>query len=83
MTTRFVGVKEFRQNMSKLANRARRKNERLIILRKNEPIFELRPIGKGDAQMGKFLSNIQEALDDVQAGRLYTHEQIKETFGIS
>ena len=44
MITRFVGTKELRQNMAKIAREAQEKNERIIVLRKNQPIFELRPL---------------------------------------
>ena len=46
MATRFIGMKQLRQNMAKIAGEARKKNERLVVLRKNEPIFELRPLSR-------------------------------------
>lgn len=46
MTTKFIGVKELRQNMARVAYAARKHNQRLIVLKKNEPIFELRPLTK-------------------------------------
>lgn len=81
MTTRFVGVKEFRQNMAKLATTARKNNERLVILRRNEPIFEIRPLSKKDATLNKLMLHIEEAREDIRAGRVYTHEEIKSIFG--
>ncbi|MBU2509387.1 type II toxin-antitoxin system Phd/YefM family antitoxin [Patescibacteria group bacterium] len=82
MTTRFVGVKELRQNMAKLTKRAKEKNERLIILRKNEPIFELRPLSKTDAKLEKLMLDIKEAQEDIKAGRLYTIEEVEKALGL-
>ncbi|HEY4504340.1 MAG TPA: hypothetical protein VJI73_01060 [Candidatus Paceibacterota bacterium] len=45
-STRMVGVRQFRQNLTKLTERARLKKERLVVLRKNIPIFEILPIAK-------------------------------------
>lgn len=82
MTTKFIGVKEFRQNMAKISEQARKKNERLIVLRKNEPIFELRPLSKKAATLEKLSFDIQAGLEDIKAGRVYTHEEIKDFFGL-
>ena len=82
MTTKFIGVKEFRQNMAKISEMARKKNQRLIVLRKNEPIFELRPLSKKDATLERLALDIHEGLEDVKAGRVYSHEEIKDFFGL-
>ena len=82
MTTRFVGLKELRQNMARITSDAYRKKERLIILRKNEPLFELRPLSKKDVVLERFLLSIREAEEDVKAGRVYTHEEIMRYFGL-
>ena len=83
MTTKFIGVKEFRQNMAKISEMARKKNQRLIVLRKNEPIFELGPLSKKDATLERLTLDIQEGLEDVKAGRVYSHEEIKDFFGLA
>ncbi|MFA4845296.1 MAG: hypothetical protein WC654_01925 [Patescibacteria group bacterium] len=82
MTTRFVGVNELRQNMASLALRAKKKNERLVILWKKQPIFELRPFSKKDAKLEKFMSDIAEAQADVKAGRVYTTGQVRQLLGL-
>lgn len=82
MTTHFVGVKEFRQNLSKLSERARKKNERFIILRNNEPILEVRPLSKKDAALETLIRDIEEAEEDVKAGRVYTLEDVQDALGL-
>ena len=83
MTTKFIGIKELRQNMAKITEQARKNNQRLIVLRKNEPIFELRPLSKKDATLERLALDIQEGLEDVKAGRVYSHEEIKNYFGLA
>lgn len=82
MNTTFVGVKELRQNMAKTAERARKKNERIIVLRKNKPIFELRPLSDEDALVESFRRDIEEAREDVRTGRTYTHDEMKDRLGL-
>ncbi|MEK7532518.1 MAG: hypothetical protein AAB579_02865 [Patescibacteria group bacterium] len=82
MTTRFVGLKELRQNMARITNAALKKKERLIVLRKNEPLFELRPLSKKDVILERFLLSIREAEEDVKAGRVYSQEEIEKMFGL-
>ncbi len=54
MDTLFIGIKEFRQNMAKVTQDALDNKRRIIILRKNEPIFELIPLSKKDRECWKF-----------------------------
>ncbi len=83
MTTKLIGLKEFRQNMAKYSDEARRKKQRLIILKKNEPIFELRPLSKEDAVMERLTADINEALEDVKNGDVYSQEEMEKLFGLA
>ena len=78
MTTKFIGVKELRQNLSKVTKRAEKNKERLIVLRNNEPIFELRPIPKKNRVIEKLLLDIDKARQDVKKGDVYTLEQVEK-----
>ena len=82
MTTKMIGVKEFRQNMARFSDEARRKNQRLIILRKNEPIFELKPLSKEDVILEKLIMDVDDALDDMKNNKIYSHQEIKSLFGL-
>ena len=81
MTTRFVGIKEFRQNMAKLSNKILRSKERLIVLRKNKPIFELRPIANQDKLLA-FYKDIEDARASVRAGNVYTQKEVRKILGL-
>ena len=82
MITRFIGVKELRQNMAKISNRALKKKERLIILRKNKPIFELKPLSDSEVFAESFYLDIVQARQDVQKRRLHDQEEVEKMFGL-
>ena len=82
MTTKFVGIKEFRQNIAGLTASSKKKNQRLIILNRNTPIFEVRPISDTDFTAENFALGIERGLADMKAGRVYTQAQIESMFGL-
>ena len=82
MTTKFIGVKEFRKNMAKISTQAQKNNQRLIILRKNEPIFELIPLSKKESNLEKISLEIEEGLNDLKEGNVISHADVKKRFGL-
>ncbi len=82
MNTKFVGVKELRQNMAKITQNAQKKKERVIVLRKNQPIFELKPLSGEEALVESFWRDIEEAREDVRKGRVYSQEYIEKMVGL-
>lgn len=82
MTTKFIGVKEFRQNIAKFAKSSKKNNQRIVILNRTTPILEVRPISDKDAKLDNLMLSIQRGLDDVKAGRVYTQEQMERKFGL-
>lgn len=78
MITRFVGIKEFRQNMATISEEAHKRKQRLIIMRKNKAIFELRPLSHKASVMENLLAALAEADADIKAGRVYTADQVKK-----
>lgn len=82
MTTKFIGVKEFRQNIAKITERSRKNNERLIVLRRNVPLFEVRPLSKKDMILEKLLLDIQEGLEDKEKGDVYSQDAVEKMLGL-
>ena len=82
MTTKFIGMKQLRQNMAKITKEAHKKKERLIILRKNEPVFELRPLSPNDSFVELFRREIEEARSDKKAGRVHSQAEIEKILGL-
>jgi hypothetical protein len=82
MVTKFIGVKEFRQNVAKIADRSRKHNERFIILRRNEPILEIRPLSKKDATLERLMLDVQQGKEDIKQGRVYTQDEVESMLGL-
>jgi len=82
MTTRFVGIKELRQDMAKITKEAQKKNQRIIVLRKNKPVFELRPLSDEDSLIESFTRDITEAKAQVKRGETHTQEEVLKELGL-
>ncbi len=82
MTTQFIGLKELRGRLTQVVNSAQKHRQRYIVLRKNEPIFELRPLSKKDVTLERLQHDLEKAEKDVQDGRLYTQEQVERMLNL-
>ena len=82
MVTRFVGVKELGQNIAKISERMLKRGERAIVLRKNKPLFELRPLRDDEALVESFRRDIEEARADIRAGKAYTQVEVRKKLGL-
>ena len=83
MTTRFVGIKEFRQNIASYTKNSKIKNIRIVVLKKNVPVFEVKPIDEGEFVLEKLQKDVSKAREDVKKGNVYTHDQIMKEFGLT
>ena len=82
MTTKLMGVREFRQNISELYKKGQKEGIRYIVLNKNTPIFEVRPLTKKDSSLERLLAVTSEARNDAKAGRVYALEDLEKELGI-
>jgi hypothetical protein len=82
MTTKFIGIKEFRQNISKIAKSSKKNNQRLVILNRNTPIFEVNPLSDKDLTLESLALGIKQGLSDVKVGRVYSQTQVESMFGL-
>ncbi len=78
MTTKFVGMKEFRQNMAKISTDAHKKKCRLVILRKNKPLFEIHPI----SQEREFVDDILRRAERAKRGKTYSTKEVRKRLGL-
>lgn len=81
MTTKFIGIKDFRRNLSSYAKTAKIKNIRIIILKKNIPILEIKAIDEKDFVLEKLTKEIKEARKQVKKGLTHTQEELMKEFG--
>ncbi len=82
MNTKFIGMKEFRQNMTKYSEQARKKKIRYIVLKKNTPMLEIIPINEKDYAYLRLKKELDEAEKQIKNGEYFTHEEIKQSLGL-
>lgn len=79
MSTKLIGVKEFRANISKYAQKARKGDVRYVVMHRNSPLFEVKPFEENEGLEAIF-ADIIAAEEDVKKGQLYTQEEIMAEF---
>ena len=77
MTTTFISIKEFRQNIATFAKRAKQKagKERIVVMNRTTPLFEVAPFAS-DETLSTLMTSLQEAKQDVKKGRVYSHDEV-------
>lgn len=79
MTTKTIGIKEFRANISDVVTKAQKGNVRYVVMNRNKPLFELKPFKK-DATIDSLLEEIIEAQKDIKKERLYSQGEVLKEF---
>lgn len=82
MTTKAIGIKKFRENITSLWKEAKKKKIRYIVMYHTEPIFEVKPIDEDELIIEKYAKDIAEAREQVKQGKVYTQEEIMKKFGL-
>ena len=81
-TTKLIGVREFRQNISTLYKKAIKNNWNFIVLNRNKPVFKVEPLHDDDVFLESFVKDIEEAREDVRKGRVYDFEEVCDELGL-
>lgn len=82
MTTQFVGLKEFRQNLATYTTKVASQKTRLIILKKNRPVLDVRGLDEEAVFLEKLAEDVAKAREDVKQGRIYTAAQVRKSLGL-
>ena len=88
MTTKLIGVKEFRKNMSKLSKGTKRKSVCYIIMNHSVPLWKVEPVEDKDNLIDELLlkrydKQMQEALGQYKKdGKSYTSEELRASLGL-
>ena len=82
MTTKLVGLKEFRLNLSSYTKEVETKQIRLIVLKKNKPVFEINPIALKEFTLEGLRKDVAEARDQAKKGEVYTLKEAKKILGV-
>lgn len=83
MTTKVIGIKKFRQNMTSLWKEAKKKNIRFIVLHHSQPVFEVKPLSEEELILEKHAADIAEAREQFKKGEVYTEEEVGKILGFS
>jgi hypothetical protein len=82
MTTKLIGIKEFRQNVTNLYKKAQTKNLQYIVLNRNQPIFKVSPLSKKDTIIEKLALDVEEARNDIKNGEVFDFETVCNELGL-
>ena len=93
MATKLIGVKEFRNNLAALARQARQHGTRYIVLNKNIPLWDVRPLPAKEKTLERLIPKDQayfythqwqkeekEADEDIKQGRVTKTKNLKDLF---
>lgn len=80
MTTRLIGIKEFRRNLSKLSKEAHRKNICFVVMHHSVPIFKVEPLAEDDLIDELIIRNhekeIRKGLQQMKRGQTFTPKEV-------
>lgn len=82
MTTKIVGIKEFRARIASFVKQGRQEQCRYIVLNRNKPAFEVRTLDPNEMILEKFIENISRARREVKAGKVTKLENALKEFGL-
>lgn len=82
MTTKLIGIKDFRNNLSSIWKESKKKNIRYIVMNHSTPIFEVKPITEEKLLSDATIADINEAREQIKKGEVYTQEEVFKIFGI-
>lgn len=87
MTTKVIGIKAFRQNMTKLWKKGRKENVRFIVMHHSVPVMEVKQIEDeeeltDELLLERFGKELKEALEQVKRGEVYSAEEVLKELNV-
>ena len=82
MTTKTIGIKKFRENITSIWKEAKKNKIRYIVMNHNQPILEVTPIDEDELIIEKYAADIAEAREQVKRGEGYTQEEVMKKLGL-
>lgn len=83
MKYKFIGMKEFRQNLATYTAQSKRENIKYIILKKNVPVLEVSPLDEKKFALEKLTTELDAAEKEIAHGKFYTQDEVMREFGLS
>lgn len=81
MTTKLIGIKDFRKNISQYAQKAKQKKVRYIVTNRNVPLFEVVPFD--DEEISEGYASFLAGLEDIKHGRVVSQEEILKKYSLN
>lgn len=86
MTTKLIGIREFRSKMAEYVRKAQKGDVRYIVMNRNQPFFEVRPLTPMGDDEGEyteeFINEIEEARKSVAEGKFSTLDEVEERLSL-
>jgi len=82
MTTKLIGIKDFRENITSMWKEAIEKKIRYIVMYHATPILEINPIDEEDFVLDNLMKDVKEARIQVKKGQTYSSAEVYKKLGI-
>lgn len=82
MKTKLIGIKKFRQNLTKISREAQTKNVHFIVMRHSVPQFRVTPMTRKELEYEQLKADIAEARAQARSGDGYTSDEVRAMLGI-
>ncbi|PIS32322.1 hypothetical protein COT40_00705 [Candidatus Peregrinibacteria bacterium CG08_land_8_20_14_0_20_41_10] len=82
MTTKLVGIKDFRKNITSLWRDAQKKQIRYVVMYHSRPILEVSPLSSEEIVLEELAGEIAEARRQVRQGKVYTQAETYKRLGL-
>lgn len=82
MTTKLIGIKQFRRDMTKVTKEARAKNVHFIVMRHSVPQFRVSPMSRKEIEFEQLKADIAEARAQARRGEGYSSDEVRKMLGI-
>jgi hypothetical protein len=78
MTTKIIGLKDFRQNLSAYTKQLLGKDVRFIVLNKNKPVMEVNPMKSDEFILEELIRDAEIGRKQIKEGKVYTLDEVKK-----
>ncbi len=82
MTTRLIGIKQFRQNMTKIWKENRKKGAQFIVMHHSLPIMKVETLNGDDLLLEQLALDIAEARKQGARGEGRTSAEVRDILGL-
>lgn len=79
MNTKFIGIKDFRQNIAEYIKQAQKNDVRYVVMKHNKPLCEVRPFAEGQ-YLDSAVQSVLDAEKEIAAGNVHSEEEILAEF---